>query len=879
MSLSKGLDLYWSYKSDQKNRTRWWRRVEKDLLTYQQLVNIGRADYPIRWLLNKYWSAKDYMTVKPIEGPNRLNIRRVRLKNFMDIVDGFKELDYVKRIVKRLEIRSDFQIMHFAVWAVYGGTKTEAILNWLEANWHQCLKADTGSLFDLLSNVGIAAKKWPAYFSNLGLEPMAMVDMKNLLGWILDPSEIEFDFVEKAMSLMLKPVKPEIDGFWDYFKAAVDSLIGQVRPHLKTNRMSLDEWWSAGKAGTSGSARGIKVSVDGKLERISKNGLVGLWSPKVMREKIESGNNTVVPVWKQDRGKGRAIWSSDSESTVGLGYVRYVLGEPELQIRGYALGLKPKSKLHLTRSMFSKNIWRMPMDIDSFDSHFTQKIRTIVQDSMEKYWISPFYDEDLLYAWKNYRMRMSKTTILVQAAERDPTRAQWEKMCYKAQSDGHISGLKVSNQNIEFTSENGLFSGQVDTSLMGTIFTLASQIATYNYLIDEYNVTTQITEVAAGDDTELTFRDYESAVLYYYAVQAMGIRVNPSKFWIDIDRTEFLRVNISDGKAKGYVSRGVGSMVERQPGKTTELTQEEKFSSIVDAVRLCTIRKTTTMDVSKFNNRLLRRMGSVLGVNKLFNIPTTLGGVGVAYRYVNIGLTGKQINRDPPVFKNTDFIVTNADADGKRIRSNLGLDVPIDNWVKQYMDNVYESIDNSDLSRKLADDYKAKFTINMESRTVYRIQTDASVMMSMFSTIEKHISIMESLDIKGRLDMVTTNYPKVAGSVPINEDVMFVKTIDSWSQKDKTEWLLSKYPANVPSSCGTPAQVWDYLVDGVGLNDSVEYWFNSDLNKILKDWFVSLTEERWRFSNASYNTMITTYNCVWLSVVHRLWNMFKDLNY
>jgi hypothetical protein len=878
MSLSKGLELYWSYKRDQKSRSRWWKRVEKDLLTYVQLLGIGKSNYPHTWLMNKFWSPKEYIKEKPVENETRLKLRRVRLENFMNIVSGFEGLSYVNDVIEKVKLRSESQITHFAVWAVYAGKKSLDILNYLENNWHDCLLSDTGSLFDLLSYVGVAAKKWPEYFERRGLEPMAMVDMKNLLGWILNPSEIDFDFVGKAMSLMTKPVKPEIPEFWDYFKNAVDSLIGQVRPNIRAKRLSLDEWWEAGKAGTSGSARGVKVVVDGKWERISKNGLVGIWTAKRMREAIEAGFNTVVPVWKQDRGKGRVIWSSDSESTVGLGYVRYYLGDPELSIRGYALGLKPSSKLRLTSSMMDKNIWRMPLDIDSFDSHFTQDIRNIIQSSMEKYWIAPNQNEDLQYAWNNYKRRMSMVTVLVQSDENDPTRPQWLKEIYKARSEGHVQNIEVTKKNIQFTSQNGLFSGQVDTSLMGTIFTLASQIATYNYMIDKYGITTQLTEVAAGDDTELTFADYESAVLYYYAVQAMGLRVNPTKFWIDMDRTEFLRVNIAE-VARGYIARGVGSMVERQPGKTTELTQEEKFQAIVDAVRLCTIRKTTPMDMMKFNNRLLRLMGSILGVNKLFNVSTTLGGVGVASEFVNLKISGRQISREPPVFKQSEFIAENAVKDAMRIRSKLELDVGIENWVKQYMDNVYESIDNSDLSRKLAEDYKSKFVENDEKRHVSRVIVDGEVMMNMMTSVDRFLKVMENMDTKSKLETVLNNYGSVANSITINEDIMFIKSLDTWSQTEKTEWLMSRYPSYVPNTCRSPTEIWDYLVDGVGLLDHVGYWFNADLNVVLKKWFINVTEQRWMFSKASFETMIVTYNCVWLAIVPKLHRLFNNINY
>jgi hypothetical protein len=874
----KGMNIYQQYAADKNKRRRWWKKIERDILTYEQLVAIGQHDYPLQWLLGKKWSPNGTCESEINEPDQRKKIRRIRLENIMDVVAKIPELKYVYDVYDRMLVRPEHQRTHFVVWSVYSGKESLATLRFMDKYWPTWTNSDTASLFDLLNNIGSASKKWPKYFSERGMLPMSMVDMKNLMGWLLDLSSIGFNLPTKAMGLMDNPIQPEVAEFWDYFQPAVDSLVGQVDVGIIKDPLSIEEWWAAGKAGTSGSARGEKVLIDGKLERMSKNGLVGLYTWSEAKAKIEVGNNNVTPVEKQDRGKGRVIWSSDWESIVDLMYVRYLLANPELRIRGYALGLQPRSKMALTMHMISDGVWRMPMDIDSFDSHFTQEIRKIIQDSIYKNWIAPMRNGDLEESWWRYVRRLSKVTVIVQSPQTDPKRREWIEEVSRMEKEGKITDVLVSDKTITFNSENGLFSGQVDTSLMGTIFTLASQIATYNYLIDKFGVKAQLTEVAAGDDTELTFASYRVAVLYYYTVQAMGLRVNPTKFWIDLDRTEFLRVNVTD-RAKGYIARGVGSMVERQPGKSTELTQEEKYRSIIDAVALCTLRSTNQLDLFEFNNMLLRKMGSVLGVNKGFNIPTSLGGLGIASKFVSLRLTGKVITREAPVFNSFGFKPDNAVLDANRVAGRIGMTLDTDNWIALYMDRVKESIDNSELSKKLATDYKEKFLENEMKRKAIPAYTDPRRVMDMYRVVSQELDFIDGLSMEHRLNWIIGKRPLIAGRVPVDERVMFVKSQEGLTEREKVDWLQDSFGKYAPSTCRTPTERWDYLTKGVGLVDSVEHPLNPDLGVLIRDWFMYIVEPMWGSSTVSFATMVLSINCVWFSMLERIVGLFNRLNF
>jgi hypothetical protein len=876
-NLQEAVSLYDLWDKQRKSRRRWWKRVNDEVIPYKKLVDLGKSDFPLKWLKAKGWVGKE-MRIKQ-DSPERLKIRRVRLLNILKIVQSVPELEFISKIEEVVKGRREHERAHFITWGIYVGPVSVQILAWMSKHWDWA-QASTGSLFDLLSYIGVAAKKWPEYFENMGLDAIAMVDMKNLLGWILEPDEIEFDFAGKAMSLMDNPIRPGDQEFWEYFKRAVDELVGAVKPVERKNYLTMKQWWQAGGVGTPGSARGEKVVIDDKKERISKNGLVGIYTYEEALAKMETGNNTVVPVWKQDRGKGRVIWSSDWESTIGLSYVRYALQDPELKVPGYALGLRPYNKLQLTNSMMSQNTWRMPLDIDSFDSHFTQTIRRTIQCTIAEKWIAGS-GEEVSRAWNNYVRRMSRVTVLVQVPINDPQREQWEVLIKRMATEGKIANVVRTRKNIQFDSNNGLFSGQVDTSMMGTIFTLASQLATRSYIIDKFGAhyDMQETEVAAGDDTELTFRSFRSALLYFYAVQAMGLRVNPTKFWIDIDRTEFLRVLVTEKNATGYISRAVGAMIERQPGKPTELTQEEKILGIFDAIRTCTLRRRPGSDVyvHAFNRRLLRLMGSILGVNKLINIPTDLGGLGIGVEYASLGITGQTIQREVPTFKSSSFISDNAYGDAERLRKSAGVGVDV-RWVGMYMDRVKQSVDNSELSKKLREDYRQKYDEHTEERHSYKVVCDPQIAMVLYHDVMASVEVLDDKEDNDALRYMDQKRPVKAGTVKVDDEVMFVRVQDM-TMAQKWNWLVERRGAKSVQPCRTYREKWEYATSGIGLTEYTDRVVSPDLAAVLKRWFLSIVEPRWTFSRATYKTMVTTTNCVWHAVLPTLLLRFRRLNY
>lgn len=150
------------------------------------------------------------------------------------------------------------------------------------------------------------------------------------------------------------------------------------------------------------------------------------------------------------------------------------------------------------------------------------------------------------------------------------------------------------NQWVRFPNEDewvqvtqGMFSGVRTTNFTNTLLNLAYYNVAKAYVmkmhglgpIDEYHL-------HQGDDVWVSNRSRLWAATLYQTMTDMGLVFQPSKQMFDMNRGEFLRVLYTNQGARGYLMRGVATLIIKPIQSVDELAPQARGTSLNSQINL-----------------------------------------------------------------------------------------------------------------------------------------------------------------------------------------------------------------------------------------------------------------------------------------------------
>jgi len=220
---------------------------------------------------------------------------------------------------------------------------------------------------------------------------------------------------------------------------------------------------------------------------------------------------------------------------------------------------------------------------------------------------------------------------------------------------------------------SGLLSGWRSTAYMGTSMNYAEFFCALRLLWDQgLRRKFVLRIIAQGDDDEVVTDSAGSAAAVVEAYSTMNFEVNPSKFFVDNNRDEYLRqVGLKD-RVNGYLVRAVNSLLWRNPIATDP---PKGILRAKEQLKQWNLVLGRDADVDVAVRYMLRDISQGNGWSKevtiaLLHTPCTVGG---------LGLYSPDISRDWYT-----FIPGQVDQKTKvRLSDIRGLDMELDAWRKR----------------------------------------------------------------------------------------------------------------------------------------------------------------------------------------------------
>jgi len=185
---------------------------------------------------------------------------------------------------------------------------------------------------------------------------------------------------------------------------------------------------------------------------------------------------------------------------------------------------------------------------------------------------------------------------------------------------------------VEIDVKGGVLSGWRWTALMDTVFNWGEMYCAKTLLRQQGMGTVTSNVIAQGDDDAVETPGAGQAAGLVEAYRVMNFEVNPSKFFVDWVRDEYLRQVAEPGLVSGYLIRGVNSILWRNPsskdppGGMLRAKEQLKAWNLVigrgadESVALRMMKR----DISRGNGDLPLDV-----VEALLYTPTTVGGLGL----------------------------------------------------------------------------------------------------------------------------------------------------------------------------------------------------------------------------------------------------------
>jgi len=441
------------------------------------------------------------------------------------------------------------------------------------------------------------------------------------------------------------------DQFRVYFREGMRLFLNDGRGLIKANANALTirqyaerpHMWKG--SGSSSRRATIKyVGREGKEFRVRKNkteSAMAMDAPHVeaiLRDgSIEGLRQRNTAVGKRERGKYRWVVSADLETFIRMDYV--------FEWVDAAMAGNPNSPLFMGKSQ-TLDMWRdleagvrneaftkIPLDQSHFDWQQNKEMISDYCDEVKDYISANAVEparSDYLTVWNNVRRSLVDIEGTVT-----------------------LDGSPFGMPNVVITIDKGVISGWRITADIGTIMNVGELHAgreTVKYLGGPDPV---VSAFEQGDDDQVTSPSYGCAASLAISYEIMNFEVNPNKFFISTWRDEFLRLVILRGDVSGYMVRGVGAVLFRNPvsrdppsGVFRIREQVAQWNILLSrGAEPAKVKHFATMDVANGNGLSYEDAFRVMGT------PTCLGGAGWlgtfwSYDTVHLGVTeGRDIRK------------------------------------------------------------------------------------------------------------------------------------------------------------------------------------------------------------------------------------------
>jgi hypothetical protein len=441
----------------------------------------------------------------------------------------------------------------------------EEMTNLFLQRWNMIgFKGKSGSLYKFLKQVSTVAKKLGILFSHfwkfyINLETLGgyfhKIDQEHLIeevtNWVTGDVTHKFPDNEGILTetAFLSKMK---SGLKDFFKKG-DNVYQANREIITLDDYVNDPQYYA----SSGASSGLEVSrvrlETGKVQtaKKTKNSALALYSPKELKDMIlnPDWNQKVKVIQKRETGKVRGVVNSDDITYLRMNFVSKAFLENSLRgHEGTTLYMNNSQLIGFWQrvNQLSNDQKRVKLPLDQSHFDWQQNVRMLAG------WF------DVVEDYIQLRMKKcdaKKQVLHVLSLIRDSLLVK----------DTFVTVRLENGDETKLKYQKGILSGWRWTALFDTSFNW-SEVWCAKELGRHIGYSPRIVSLnAQGDDDHIVTEDYFSALIIYRAFQIMFFDINPSKFFADLYRDEYLRL-VSEGvDVSGYAARALTSVLWRNP--------------------------------------------------------------------------------------------------------------------------------------------------------------------------------------------------------------------------------------------------------------------------------------------------------------------------
>jgi hypothetical protein len=276
----------------------------------------------------------------------------------------------------------------------------------------------------------------------------------------------------------------------------------------------------------------------------------------------EATKQTNIALIKSELGKIRIAVASDMETYLIMSWMSRMLNGCYKQWPGNTLeeDLSAQTLRLFKMSQKIKKGWNLPFDYSSFDHQIsTDEILSIVR---------------VLIEMARDNVPSGQETYFDAIAER------------LVESFSHSTIVaRDGDKTSTFPVTGGLMSGLRWTSVIGNAWNTVMTEWVMRTLA-QFGVPTHTVERwIRGDDSQLSFDDFYTALATREGYEAMGAESSAGKFGIHYGQSEFLRTWFKDGVARGYPIRAIPGLTQRKPWSSSPWEEESTMSHIYSVIQ------------------------------------------------------------------------------------------------------------------------------------------------------------------------------------------------------------------------------------------------------------------------------------------------------
>lgn len=497
--------------------------------------------------------------------------------------------------------------------------------------WNICKFLSPQALYDWFKELTEFSKKYGNLFSE---NWKWFVNLENFGGYL--PSVPMLDFAESIRewvggTIIHKSLNRfggwSEEQFLDDLSLGIDNFLS-LGPNVEratSNAKSIEEWsfdfvnWArSGTTSTRSSYRyrpseGSKWYNAGKTKWRTALSVDSTYVAKILRERTI---NSLIPVnnavQKRESGKVRAVISSDDALYWRMSYVSHWL---ESCMEGH-----PHSTLYM-HSRQVEELWKntaihcsrgdrvnTPLDQTHFDWQQNTRMLNIALERIKNYIdlssVREHVKADLLWVTESIRIAIVELR-------------------------GSVT-IKEGKKREDIRVEKGILSGWRWTAFLDTLFNWA-ELHCAKELCNRLQLGVNVLdEVSQGDDVKLSTDNEGSSIAIVEAFNSLNFNINPSKFFIDRFRDEYLRQVITAVDVSGYPARSILSILQRNPVTRDPIAGIGRANEQVTSWNTLLARGA---DNKKIYKLMLRDIANANGISKkqaklVLATPVAVGGLG-----------------------------------------------------------------------------------------------------------------------------------------------------------------------------------------------------------------------------------------------------------